>query len=80
MIGGLIGSALTFSACKVQIRSHEDFPFDFLLGFPFGFEVGTGNFFQLRLVIFSGLLPFSLGLQDATKMLLCLFSDCLLAA
>lgn len=80
-IGVLIGSALTFSACKVKICTYEHFPFGFWLGFPFVvFEVGTWNFLQLCLVIFSGLLPFPFGLQYATKMLLGLLSDCLLTS
>lgn len=73
-------SALTLAACKVQVGSHEHFPFSFGLGFRLGLEVWTRDFLQPGLVVLGGLLPFLLGLEDAAEMLLGFLSDCLLAA
>ena len=75
-----MSSALTLSACEVQISPHEHLPFGFGLGFWLGFEIGARDFLQFGLVVFRGLLPFFLGLEDAAEMLFGLLGDCLLAA
>lgn len=77
---GFMTSALTLSACEVQVGSHEHLPFGLGLGFRLGFEVGARDFLQFGLVVFGGLLPFLLGLEDAAEVLFGLLGDCLLAA
>lgn len=75
-----MSSALTLSACEVQISPYKHLPFGFGLGFRLGFEIGARDFLQFGLIVFRGLLPFLLGLEDAAEMLFGLLGDCLLSA